>query len=127
MTLPTRLYTMFFGQKVGEDQFGNAYYRSSRRRSGGREERWVMYSGEIEASKVPAEWHAWLHHTTDKPIDSPKNSWQKIHLSNKTGTISSYKPTGNEGESDNLESSFDYIPWRCFRNWEICNVYIFSR
>jgi len=103
---------MFFGQKVGEDQFGNAYFRSSRRRTGDREERWVLYSGEVEASNVPAEWHAWLHHTTDEPIDSPKNSWQKIHLSNKTGTISSYKPVSNESEGDNLESSLDYVPWK---------------
>ena len=33
---------------------------------GGR--RWVLYAGEAEASAVPAEWHSWLHFTTDAPL-----------------------------------------------------------
>ena len=73
MTLGTRLLTWFRGEAVGTDSFGNRYYRErgSRklRRGGGRfsrEKRWVIYQGEPEGSKVPPEWHAWLHHTVDE-------------------------------------------------------------
>src|SRR5260370_14963380 len=70
----TRLYTWLKGQLVGTDQFGNRYYREraprSLKRGGGiesRERRWVLYNGEVEASRVPPEWHGRLHHTVDEP------------------------------------------------------------
>ena len=73
MTIGTRLLTWFCGERVGTDQFGNRYYRERVRRAltrgGGRasrEKRWVIYQGEPEASKVPPQWHAWLHHTVDE-------------------------------------------------------------
>jgi NADH:ubiquinone oxidoreductase subunit len=52
--LNTRFYTWRFGQLVGHDEFGNAYYR----RPGidpalGFERRWVIYNGETEASMTP--------------------------------------------------------------------------
>jgi NADH:ubiquinone oxidoreductase subunit len=25
----------------------------------------VLFKGAVEASKVPADWHGWLHHTQD--------------------------------------------------------------
>lgn len=85
MTIGTWLFTLWNGKLVGTDQFGNRYYRekSARqlRRGGGfdsRERRWVIYKGEAEASKVPPEWHAWLHHTIDEvPADAgkPKYPW----------------------------------------------------
>jgi NADH:ubiquinone oxidoreductase subunit len=73
MTLGTRLLTWLRGALVGTDSYGNRYYRERGakplRRGGGRfsrEKRWVIYNGEPEASKVPPEWHAWLHHTIDE-------------------------------------------------------------
>ena len=70
MTLGTRLLTWLRGELVGTDSYGNRYYRDSGatplRRGGGRfsrEKRWIIYNGEPEGSKVPPEWHAWLHHT----------------------------------------------------------------
>ena len=93
-TIGTRLYTWLRGEAVGSDEFGNRYYRE---RGGGRvhddslrrERRWVMYEGEAEASKVPPEWHAWLHHTLSDPPPKGgplKRPWQKPHLPNLTGT-----------------------------------------
>ena len=57
MSFGTWLYTKMHGDKVGEDDHGNVYYRSkTRKRWGNREQRWVVYKGEPEASKVPPEW-----------------------------------------------------------------------
>src|SRR6266851_3412035 len=63
-----------------------------------RERRWVLYKGAAEASKVPAEWHGWLHHTArDVPVAGaePKYSWQKPHQPNLTGTPLAYRPPGS--------------------------------
>ena len=68
MSLSTWLYTQFFGTLVGMDEFGNNYYCSKRKTGGNRERRWVLFKGEPEASTVPPEWHAWLHHTIDRPL-----------------------------------------------------------
>ena len=56
-TFGTRLNTILFGKLVGEDNSGNKYYES---KSG---KRWVIYNGEVEASKIPSEWYSWIHHT----------------------------------------------------------------
>ncbi len=49
---------------VGEDAYGNRYYEAKKIIDGDadRRRRWVAYRGYAEASKVPAEWHGWLHH-----------------------------------------------------------------
>ena len=47
-TFGTRLQTIFFGKFVGEDEFGNKYYENKKRKK-----RWVIYKGEIEATKIP--------------------------------------------------------------------------
>lgn len=103
ITLGTRLYTWLKGEEVGRDRFGNRYYRE---RNGGRvhpdslrrERRWVIYEGEVEASRVPPEWHAWLHHTTGDPPDEDSaqtQPWQKEHRPNLTGTDQAYRPPGS--------------------------------
>ena len=50
------------GSAVGTDQFGNRYYQN---KDGSR--RWVIYNGTVEASRVPPDWHGWLHHTYAEP------------------------------------------------------------
>jgi len=94
-TLGTRLETFFFGKLVGKDSFGNKYYKS---RSG---KRWVIYNGEVDASKIPNEWYSWIHFTKNK-IENNHNLekfvWQKPHLSNQTGTKDSYHPNKNNNE-----------------------------
>ena len=32
-------------------------------------ERWVIYSKNIEATKITADWYLWIHHTIDKIPD----------------------------------------------------------
>jgi NADH:ubiquinone oxidoreductase subunit len=112
MPLGTWLHTKLKGQKVGEDDLGNVYYKSSRKRAGNREERWVVFDGDAEASKVPPEWHAWLHHTTDEPIQTERKSWQKPHQSNQTGTEDAYLPPGHDRKGgQRAGATGDYEAW----------------
>jgi NADH:ubiquinone oxidoreductase subunit len=104
------------GQRVGEDSLGNVYYRAKARSGYKRERRWVMYNGEPEASKVPPEWHGWLHYQTDVVPDSEAQSfrrpWQKPHKPNLTGTDQAYRPPGHllkGGKRD--KATGDYQPW----------------
>src|SRR5215217_6662647 len=67
-TFGTQLWTWLYGELVGEDEFGNRYYRTR----GGKidkalkwDRRWVVFNGYTEASTVPPSWHGWLHHTVD--------------------------------------------------------------
>lgn len=89
------------GERVGEDEFGNIYYREI---NGPR--RWVTYHGEAEASAIPPGWHGWLHHRVDiAPVDETyqPRDWQQAHQSNPTGSARAYRPKGSilvgEGES----------------------------
>ncbi len=108
-TLNTQLYTWRKGTKVGEDSQGNIYYRT---KDGDR--RWVIYNGEAEASRVSPEWHGWLHHTyQDPPTEAPlpRQSWEKPHLENLTGTPLAYAPAGSLRRSDPKLRS-DYEAWK---------------
>src|ERR1700754_3632154 len=109
MSLGTRLFTWLRGEQVGSDSFGNRYFREKRKApamavegkrtvSIAHEKRWVLYTGEAEASKVPPVWHAWLHHTIDQiPTGAAPlgHSWQKEHVPNMTGTPEAYRPPGS--------------------------------
>ena len=87
-TLGTFLKTLFFGKFVGSDEQGNKYYQSKKN------ERWVIYANNIEATKITSDWYLWMHHTIDKIPDNKVNKypWQKKHLENQTGTSNSFKP-----------------------------------
>ena len=90
----TLLQTCFCGKTVGRDAFGNRYYQERKTPKGVRQKRWVIYAGEPEASKVPAEWHGWLHHSMDEPIpDSARKAWQKSHTQNMTGAPDAWMPS----------------------------------
>ena len=88
-TLGTRLQIFLSGKLVGEDKNGNKYYESKSGR------RWVIYNGEVEASKIPNEWYSWMHYMKNK-IENNQNVkkyvWQKEHLPNQTGSENSYHP-----------------------------------
>tara|TARA_B100000427_G_scaffold249603_1_gene212770 strand:+ start:478 stop:837 length:360 start_codon:yes stop_codon:yes gene_type:complete len=88
-TFGTFLKTLFFGKYVGKDKYGNKYYKSKK------DERWVVYSNNVEASRITSDWYLWIHHTVNEiPDHDEKNkySWQKEHSENLTGTNNSYKP-----------------------------------
>jgi NADH:ubiquinone oxidoreductase subunit len=75
---------------VGKDEYNNKYYKSKKN------ERWVIYSKNIEATKITSDWYLWIHHTIDKIPDQNDNKkyiWQKKHSENQTGSKNSYKPT----------------------------------
>jgi len=115
MTIGTRLFTMLNGELVGTDSQGNRYYRGKRRPAGGREKRWVLYEGTVEASRVPPAWHSWLHHTTDEVPsgDGRKWEWQKEHQPNLTGTPAAYRPPGHVLEGGRrARATGDYEPWQ---------------
>jgi NADH:ubiquinone oxidoreductase subunit len=114
MNLGTRLTIFLRGRLVGSDSIGNRYYlEKSRRRGSLRARRWVLYASEKEASAVPAEWHVWLHYTTDAPLpETGAHLWQKPHLPNATGTASSYRPPGHDYRGGHRAAADgDYEPW----------------
>ena len=86
-TFGTRLQTIFFGKLVGKDNYGNKYYQNKKGK------RWVIYSDEIDASKIPPEWYSWIHH--------------KPHQPNLTRTKKAYYPNKNKNEN-----SKKYKTWK---------------
>ena len=101
-TFGTFLKTLFYGNYVGKDELGNKYYKSRKN------ERWVIYSSDIEATNITSDWFLWIHHTIDKiPVekDKKKYSWQKNHLENQTGTKNSHKPT--KIKKDNIQKKYE--------------------
>lgn len=107
-TLNTAIWTWRKGCKVGEDDAGNVFYQT---RDGKR--RWVIYNGEIEASRVSPDWHGWLHHTfKEPPTEAPlkHKPWERPHQENLTGSAAAYAPPGSirRGEP---EPRNDYEAW----------------
>jgi len=110
-TFGTLLTIWSSGTFIGTDKFGNRYYQS---KNGAR--RWVTYAGTVEASRVPPDWHGWLHHTyEDPPTKTPfkENSWEKEHRPNLTGTPDAYRPEGSLAKSGTRPpATGDYQAWK---------------
>lgn len=102
---------------VGKDQDGNRYYRGKPRKGYNKDRRFVRFTNGIpEASQVPPEFHAWLHHQTDTFPDLEKNTyrkaWQKPHVPNLTGTTLAYRPPGHLlKEGTRPRAVGDYEAW----------------
>ncbi|MFV0385182.1 NADH:ubiquinone oxidoreductase subunit NDUFA12 [Paracoccus sp. (in: a-proteobacteria)] len=108
-TINTQFWTWRNGKKVGEDDAGNVFYES---KDGKR--RWVIYNGEMEASRITPEWHGWLHHTWAEPPTQdplPHKPWEKPHLPNLTGTTKAYHPDGSLYFPDPAQRR-DYDAWQ---------------
>ncbi len=107
----TWLTTWRHGVLVGKDDFGNRYYRN---KDGKR--RWMIYAGMIDASRVPPDWHGWLHHTFERPpTEEPlkRRAWELDHQPNLSGTPEAWRPEGslwNEGKRP--PATGDYEAWR---------------
>ena len=102
-TFGTRMKTLLFGKFVGKDSFGNKYYESKKGK------RWVIYSDEVDASKIPVEWYSWMHYTQnkiEKNHELKKFNWQKPHQPNLTGTKSAYYPNKNKNAADKKYKSW---------------------
>ena len=66
-----------FGKFVGTDEFGNKYYKNKK------DDRWVIYANDVEATKITSDWFLWIHHT----INEFHLAQQKIHLAKNTVKI----------------------------------------
>jgi NADH:ubiquinone oxidoreductase subunit len=117
-TLPTLLWTRLYGEFVGEDEFGNRYFRTK----GGKidpalgfERRWVIYKGYAEASMIGPAWHGWMHHTVDTPPTEDKvtvRPWWKPHRPNLTGTPGAIRPSGSTlAQGRRPKATGDYKAW----------------
>ena len=112
MSLATSLYTWLYGNFVGEDDQHNKYYSNAKNFSDLNAKRWVIFKDDIEATKIPSHWHAWLHKTIDyPPINySHKYSWQKAHKPNLTGTDKAYYPDSHplsNSNDNNIKKEYD--------------------
>jgi NADH:ubiquinone oxidoreductase subunit len=118
-TLGTYLFTRRKGELVGEDEFGNRYYRERGTTADWRDERrWVVYAGdaELEASMVPPGWHGWLNRSREKaPSQEPLvvQRWEKEHQPNLSGSPMAYVPPGHERRGGQRQrATGDYEAWR---------------
>ncbi|MEM7696173.1 MAG: NADH:ubiquinone oxidoreductase subunit NDUFA12 [Pseudomonadota bacterium] len=99
-TWGTSFTTWRTGEAVGEDQFGNRYFRTKGGKihpTLGMERRWVIYKELADPTLIPPGWYRWMHHMSDEVPDGrykPK-AWQKPHEPNKTGTSDAYRPDGS--------------------------------
>ncbi len=102
-------------QLIGRDEQGNRYFEEREPSSSdGRKRRWVIYNGVAEGSRVPPDWHGWMHHTFDDPptIDPlRRQSWEKEHLPNMTGTPLAYRPPGSLARGEPGEVGKTYEAW----------------
>ncbi|GIU67264.1 NADH:ubiquinone oxidoreductase subunit NDUFA12 [Candidatus Phycosocius spiralis] len=100
---------------IGEDDQGNRYFEERKATLEGRKRRYVIYKGYAEPSRVPVEWHGWLHHTFEHPPTVEPfllKSWEKSHLPNLTGTVFAYRPKGSLGAlARRARASSDYEAW----------------
>ena len=114
MHLPNFLLYMrkMFSKYIGIDAFGNQYYES-RGTKGSAGRRFVIYSGIAEPSKVPPEWHLWLHYTVDSPLSGGADpAYVKVHKPNLTGTRNAYYPDGHFlGKNLRPKAAGDYKSW----------------
>lgn len=106
------------GRLVGKDEFGNKYYEDRTDKKSydkGRKRRWVIYKGYADASKIPPDWHGWMHYIYDTPPSEqplPRKPWEKEHRPNLSGTPFAQFPSGSlYAEGERQASTGDYEAW----------------
>lgn len=107
-TIGTQIFTARKGKKVGEDDQGNVFYRNA-----DDSKRWVIFNGDIEASRIDPEWHGWLHRTWDEPPSERPvvhKAWEKPHVPNLTGSPEAYAPAGSIRRAEPAARR-DYEAW----------------
>jgi NADH:ubiquinone oxidoreductase subunit len=118
-TIGTLLWSRNNGEHVGTDATGNRYYRTKKpAKSGlyaGRERRWVIPIGANDASRVPSEWHGWLHGNgegvPESNLPAPR-IWETEFVANETGTDKAYMPQGAlQRGGQRARATGDYEAW----------------
>lgn len=104
-------------RNVGTDLAGNRYFEARPIKGYKRHRRFVLYKGTPDASKVPPEWHGWLHHQTNTvPSNegaSYRQNWQQAPVGNLTGTSAAYLPEGHLLKSGKRPAATgDYTAWK---------------
>jgi NADH:ubiquinone oxidoreductase subunit len=117
-TFGTQWWTWLYGEFVGEDEFGNRYYRTAGGKIDptlGLERRWVIYNGVVEATMIPTGWHGWMHHLANVPPTQEQvtvRPWEKPHRPNLTGTPWAYRPSGSTlAQGRRPKATGDYKAW----------------
>jgi NADH:ubiquinone oxidoreductase subunit len=101
-------------REVGRDADGNVYYEDGRAEAGqGR--RWAIYAAGNDSSRVPPEWHLWLHrtrHAAPNDVPLPVKAWERPWRPNPTGTSAAERPRGSlAGLGRRQSSTADYRAW----------------
>jgi NADH:ubiquinone oxidoreductase subunit len=108
-TWGTWLNTVRNGREAGRDADGNVYYADKAGR------RWVIYAVDTDSSRVPPEWHLWLHKTRmDAPTDVPLpvKAWERPWRPNPTGSDRAELPGGALAAGGRrAAAAADYRPW----------------
>ena len=114
-TIGTAWFTTRKGEQVGTDAAGNRYFRNKNTKAGERERRWVIYDGANDASRVPSEWHGWLHGLGDDVPESflpAPRIWEADYTPNATGSAAAYLPSGAlQRGGRRARASGDYEAW----------------
>lgn len=115
-TVGTWWFTKKRGALVGRDELGNRYYEETKpSQAMGLKRRWVIYNGYVEATRIPVDWHGWLHYTFDEPpVVAPfeVKAWEKPRVPNRTGTKDAYHPGGSLWEAgERAQGTGDYEAW----------------
>ena len=105
-TIGTKIYTKFFGNFVGTDEYGNNYFKSSNGTK-----RWVNYNGVCDASNISPAWHSWIHKTTDKVPSFEKDN---LSMSKSDDTYTEIKKNGKYYPNNFKNHSIfnDYESWK---------------
>ena len=105
-TIGTKIYTKFFGNFVGSDEYGNNYFKSS-----DGTKRWINYKGICDASSISPSWYSWLHKTTNKVPSLEKDNLLKKNIKdNYTITEKSKKYHPNNSKNHLIFN--DYESWK---------------
>ncbi len=109
MITGTLIHTFFFGKRVGEDAFGNRYYRGKCGKLHGKERRWVLYKDKTDCSRIPTQWRAWLHHTVEEPLSKAASPpLRKEHSTNQTEKVQAHQTVGGQ----RAPATGNYKAWR---------------
>jgi NADH:ubiquinone oxidoreductase subunit len=101
---------------VGRDADGNIYYEDARGGSSfGPGRRWVIYAVDNDSSRIPPEWHLWLHRTRVDPpsqVPLPVKAWERPWRPNPTGSAAAERPSGSLASGGHRQASAaDYRAW----------------
>lgn len=96
---------LIFKKLVATDKFGNRYYQQGKNR-------WIVYKGLSEPSKIPAQYYLWLHHSVDCiERNEDQYHWQRDRVPNLTGTNGAYLPAGHMLKNPFSEEHKNYKAW----------------